>query len=82
MDHFDILPFPPGREIVVDAGYLASRRHIIYGLVEVDVTKARELRRLLAASEDTKISFTAFIVASLSRAIASNPNSSFKNWAN
>jgi pyruvate/2-oxoglutarate dehydrogenase complex dihydrolipoamide acyltransferase (E2) component len=81
MDHFDILPFPPGREIVVDAGYLASRRHIIYGLVEVDVTKARELRRLLAASEDTKISFTAFIVASLSRAIASEPKvQSYLDW--
>jgi pyruvate/2-oxoglutarate dehydrogenase complex dihydrolipoamide acyltransferase (E2) component len=81
MDHFDILPFPPGREIVVDAGYLASRRHIIYGLVEVDVTKARELRRLLAASEDTKISFTAFIVASLSRAIASEPKvQAYLDW--
>lgn len=81
MDHFDILPFPPGRKIVVDAGYLASRRHIIYGLVEVDVTKARELRRLLAASEDTKISFTAFIVASLSRAIASEPKvQSYLDW--
>ena len=38
MSNFDILPFPPEREVVVDAGYLASGRHIIYGLVEVDVT--------------------------------------------
>ena len=41
MGHFDILPFPPGREIVVDAGYLGSRRHITYGLVEVDITKSK-----------------------------------------
>jgi pyruvate/2-oxoglutarate dehydrogenase complex dihydrolipoamide acyltransferase (E2) component len=81
MGHFDILPFPPGREVVVDAGYLGSRRHIIYGLVEVDVTKARELRRLLSAGDKTKISFTAFIVASLSRAIASNPMvQAYRDW--
>jgi pyruvate/2-oxoglutarate dehydrogenase complex dihydrolipoamide acyltransferase (E2) component len=81
MGHFDILPFPPGREVVVDAGYLGSRRHIIYGLVEVDVTKARELRRLLSAGDKTKISFTAFIVASLSRASASNPKvQAYRDW--
>ena len=81
MDHFDILPFHPGREIVVDAGYLASRRHITYGLIEADVTKARELRRLLSARDSTKISFTAFLVASLSRAIASNPKvQAYKDW--
>ena len=81
MGHFDILPFPPGREIVVDAGYLGSRRHITYGLVEVDVTKARELRRLLSARDNSKISFTAFIVASLGRAIASNPKvQAYRDW--
>ena len=81
MDQFDILPFPQSREVVVDAGYLASSRHIIYGLVEVDVTKARELRRLLSEREDTKISFTAFLLASLSRAIASNPKvQAYRDW--
>jgi len=81
MSHFDILPFPPERHIVVDAGYLGSRRHIAYGLVEVDVTKARELARLLSARDSTKISFTAFIVASLSRAIACNPKvQAYRDW--
>jgi pyruvate/2-oxoglutarate dehydrogenase complex dihydrolipoamide acyltransferase (E2) component len=81
MSHFDILPFSPEREIVVDAGYLGAKRHIIYGLVEVDVTKARELRRLLSARDETKISFTAFIVASLARAIASNPKvQAYRDW--
>jgi pyruvate/2-oxoglutarate dehydrogenase complex dihydrolipoamide acyltransferase (E2) component len=81
MGHFDILPFPLGREIVVDAGYLGSRRHIIYGLVEVDVTKARELVRLLSARDNTKTSFTAFVVASLARAIACNPKvQAYRDW--
>jgi hypothetical protein len=35
MGHFDIHPFPPGRAVIVDAGYLGSRRHIVHGLVEV-----------------------------------------------
>jgi pyruvate/2-oxoglutarate dehydrogenase complex dihydrolipoamide acyltransferase (E2) component len=81
MSNFDILPFPPGREIVVDAGYLASGRHIIYGLVEVDVTRARELRRLLSTRDNTDISFTAFIVTNLARAIASNPQvQAYRDW--
>jgi pyruvate/2-oxoglutarate dehydrogenase complex dihydrolipoamide acyltransferase (E2) component len=81
MDHFDVLPFPPERGVVVDAGYLGTGRHIAYGLVEVDVTRARELRRLLSAGDDTKISFTAFIAASLGRAIASNPKvQAYRDW--
>ena len=81
MDNFDILPFPPERGIVVDAGYLGTGRHITYGLVEVDITKARELRRLLSARDDTKVSFTAFVAASLARAIACNPKvQAYRDW--
>jgi pyruvate/2-oxoglutarate dehydrogenase complex dihydrolipoamide acyltransferase (E2) component len=40
MPDFDILQFPPGRQVIVDAGYLGAKRHIIYGLAEVDVTLA------------------------------------------
>lgn len=81
MDQFDVLPFSPEREVIVDAGYLGSRRHVIHGLVEVDVTKARELRRQLSAGDNTKISFTAFMVATLSRAIAANPKvQAYRDW--
>ena len=81
MDRFDILPFPPERGVVVDAGYLGTGRHIAYGLVEVDITRARELRRLLSAKDGTKISFTAFIAACLARAIASNPKvQAYRDW--
>ncbi len=81
MDTFDILPFHPGREIIIDAGYLASKRHIIYGLVEVDVTRARELGRVISTRDKSKISFTAFLVASLARAIHSSPEvQAYKDW--
>ena len=37
--------------------------------------------RLLSARDDTEISFTAFIVASLARAIASNPKvQAYRDW--
>ncbi len=81
MGQFDLLPFSPEREVVVDAGYLGSGRHIIHGLVEADVTRARELRHLLSDGDDAPISFTAFIVASLSRAVASNPSvQAYRDW--
>ena len=78
---FDLLPFPPERGIVVDAGYLGTGRHIIYGLVEADVTRARELSRQLSERDGTKLSFTAVIVASLGRAIAANPKvQAYRDW--
>lgn len=71
VDH-DILPFPPARKVIVDAGRLASRRHIVHGLLEVDVTAARDwVRDARARGED--LSFTAFLVACFARAIAANP---------
>jgi pyruvate/2-oxoglutarate dehydrogenase complex dihydrolipoamide acyltransferase (E2) component len=72
MADYDLVPFPSEREIVIDSGYLAAGRHVVYGLLEVDVTRARELLRSLAAETGSRISFTAFIVASLARAIGSD----------
>lgn len=80
-NEFDIKPFPGEREIVVDAGYLASGRHIIYALLEVDITGARSKLLELSGTTGRKISFTAFIVASFSRAIKTNQNvHSFLDW--
>ncbi len=81
MGDFEVLPFPPAREIVVDAGYLGAGRHIIYGLLEVDVTRARERRRALAAGEGAGISFTAFLAASFAGAVAAAPQvQAYRDW--
>jgi pyruvate/2-oxoglutarate dehydrogenase complex dihydrolipoamide acyltransferase (E2) component len=66
---FKISRFPPQREIVIDAGYLGSGRHIIYALLEVDVTKSRQIIKKLSHKQGGKLSFTAFIVSSLARAM-------------
>jgi len=79
---FDLSPFPPEREIVIDAGYLGSRRHIIYALLEVDVTEPRVMIRDFAAKQNEKLSFTALIVASLAKAIEALPQvHAFKDWS-
>lgn len=78
---FEISRFPPEREIVIDAGYLASGRHIIYALLEVDVTDARRMIQDLPSVQGGKLSFTAFIVATLAKAIETLPQvHSFRDW--
>lgn len=61
------LPF--GRRFVIDSMALGERRHIVHGLVEVDVTLARSLIR--QSEED--LSMTAFVAATVARTIAAHP---------
>jgi hypothetical protein len=53
---------PRMRRFVLDAGYLGRQRHIVHGLIEVDVTDARELIRDYEGKTGEKLSFTAFII--------------------
>jgi pyruvate/2-oxoglutarate dehydrogenase complex dihydrolipoamide acyltransferase (E2) component len=81
MMDYELLPFPSEREIVVDAGYLGAKRHIAYGFAEVDVTRARELVHARPAGGTGPLSFTAFIVASLARAIEATPKvQAYRDW--
>ncbi len=70
---FDIRPFPSSRNVIVDAGYLASGRHIITGFMEIDVTEPRRMIKNTAGSDGHPWSFTAFLVASYARAIHTHP---------
>ena len=69
----ETIPFPSERNPIVDAGFLAPRRHIIHGLFEVDVTLARALMQEQAAQTGQTLSFTAFVVACLAQAIEAHP---------
>jgi pyruvate/2-oxoglutarate dehydrogenase complex dihydrolipoamide acyltransferase (E2) component len=78
---FERKKFPAGREIVVDAGYLGSRRHVIYALLEADITDARNKLDNLRPEQGEKISFTGFIAASLAHAIQKMPEvHTFLDW--
>ncbi len=65
---FETRPFPPFRHDIVDALEVGVRRHVVHALLELDVTAARA-RLATAGPGGGKLSFTAFLVASLARAI-------------
>ena len=70
---FDILPFPSERNPIIDAGYMASKRHVINGYLELDVTDARHIIKGTKGIDGQPLSFTSFLVASYARAIAQHP---------
>ncbi|MBN1316467.1 MAG: hypothetical protein JXA42_13410, partial [Anaerolineales bacterium] len=59
---YTIKPFPPFRQLVIDGMDLAARKHNIHGLVQVDVTQARERIRQIKEQTGERLSFTGFIV--------------------
>jgi len=71
---FDVRPFPRPRRIIVDGGRASTKRHPMVGLVEMDVTEARARIREHERETGERLSFTAFIVASVARAVAEEPS--------
>ena len=71
------------RRFALDAGYLGRRKHIVHGLLEVDVTDARRAIRAHEAATGEKRSFTAFIVACLAKAVEANRHvQAYRVWRN
>jgi pyruvate/2-oxoglutarate dehydrogenase complex dihydrolipoamide acyltransferase (E2) component len=68
-----VRPFPRSRRLIVDNGRAHGGRHPMVGLIEVDVTRARELIRERKAATGEGLSFTAFVAACLARAVAEHP---------
>jgi pyruvate/2-oxoglutarate dehydrogenase complex dihydrolipoamide acyltransferase (E2) component len=52
---------------------LEHRRHMMHGLIEVDVTEARRAIRAYRARSGAPLSLTAFLVNCLARAVAAEP---------
>jgi hypothetical protein len=67
-DH-KVVPYPKMRRLMAVAYRSAQRKPMIYGLLEVDVTKARAHLKEHKAQTGESLSFTAFIIACLARAI-------------
>jgi pyruvate/2-oxoglutarate dehydrogenase complex dihydrolipoamide acyltransferase (E2) component len=67
-DGYQTRPFLKIRKGYTDLLAATKRKHIIHGLVEIDVTNAQQLmRRREAAGED--LSFTAFLIHAVARAV-------------
>lgn len=73
----DVKPFPSNRRLVTAALRAGKRMTPMHGLLELDVTEAADLLR----AHDPPLSFTAFVVAAVGRAVAAHPEvHAYRNW--
>jgi pyruvate/2-oxoglutarate dehydrogenase complex dihydrolipoamide acyltransferase (E2) component len=78
-----IKPFPPIRQATIDLLGAASRKHMIHGLVEIDVTKPRQIIERIKLTRGESISFTAFIIYCCAKAVAMNKHMhAYRDWRN
>jgi pyruvate/2-oxoglutarate dehydrogenase complex dihydrolipoamide acyltransferase (E2) component len=71
-DTYTVIPFPKIRRFAIDAGVRGRRKHIVHGLLEVDVTQARQYIREHKARTGESLSFTAFVITCLGKAVEMN----------
>lgn len=84
-DHegFEVQPYGRTRQLVRDAGWLARRKQMIHGFVEADVTLPRRLMRDYRCRTGESLSFTAFVLACLGRAVEENRVvHAYRDWHN
>jgi pyruvate/2-oxoglutarate dehydrogenase complex dihydrolipoamide acyltransferase (E2) component len=71
------------RRFSLDAGWLGRKKHIVHGLLEVDVTEARQSISEHRARTGESLSFTAFVISCLARAVETNPHvHAYLDWRN
>jgi pyruvate/2-oxoglutarate dehydrogenase complex dihydrolipoamide acyltransferase (E2) component len=62
---------------------LAGRKHCIHGLVEVDITRARECIQQIKAKTGETLSFTGFVVYCCARAVDEDKHvHAYRDWRN
>lgn len=66
---YQVVPFQVMRRFAVDSGRLSRMRNYMIGLLEFDVTDARREIRAHKAATGEAVSFTAFIVHCLAKAV-------------
>jgi pyruvate/2-oxoglutarate dehydrogenase complex dihydrolipoamide acyltransferase (E2) component len=71
----------PRRRGTVDYMQTAGRRSSVHGLVEVDVTEPRARLRAVERETGDRLSFTAFLVCCLARALEDHPRmNAYRDW--
>lgn len=71
-DGYTTIPFPRLRQLMVDGGRLGRQKHTIHGLLEMDVTRARRIIHDHKKLTGETLSFSAFMIACLGRAVEMN----------
>jgi pyruvate/2-oxoglutarate dehydrogenase complex dihydrolipoamide acyltransferase (E2) component len=69
---YQVVPFPGARYAILDYLHMAHRKHIIHGLIELDVTVPRQVIREHKARTGESLSFAGFIIACLACAVDEN----------
>jgi pyruvate/2-oxoglutarate dehydrogenase complex dihydrolipoamide acyltransferase (E2) component len=78
---YKIIPFPRIRQLTIDVMRISHRKHMIHGLIEVDVSKPRQYIRKREARTGEHLSFTAFIAICLGKAVEMNEYvHAMRNW--
>lgn len=78
-----VLPYPRTRLLMVDGGRMGLRKHTVHGLVEFDITPARETLRRHRAQTGQALSFSAFFLSCLGQAIDQDKQMhAYRNWRN
>jgi pyruvate/2-oxoglutarate dehydrogenase complex dihydrolipoamide acyltransferase (E2) component len=82
-DGYTVVPFSRMRRFSIDAGHLGRKRHTVHGLLELDVTAARQHIREHKARTGETLSFTAFIITCLAQAVDEHKEvHAYRNWRN
>lgn len=71
-DTYQTKSFPKIRRTLAITYDVVQRTHKVHGLIEVDVTDARRALRSHEEQTGERLSFTAFVIACLARAVAEN----------
>jgi len=80
---YKIETIPHMRRLVFDVGIMGRTRHSIHGLIEVDVTSAREYFRAHEQATSETLSFTAFVITCLGKALELNEHLyAHRDWRN
>jgi pyruvate/2-oxoglutarate dehydrogenase complex dihydrolipoamide acyltransferase (E2) component len=80
---FTAVPYPRIRLLMADGGQLGLQKHTVHGLVEFDITQAREAIRRHKARTGEALSFSAFFLSCLGKAIdADKQMHAYRDWRN
>lgn len=80
-DSYHVIPFPRLRRFSIDNGAVARSKNIVHGLLEADVTNARQVMREHKARTGESLSFTAFVISCLAQAVETDKQvQAYHNW--
>ena len=81
--NYTATPYPRIRLLMADGGRMGLMKHTIHGLVEFDITQAREIIHRHKAQTGEALSFSAFFLACLGEAIDQDKQMhAYRNWRN